>query len=58
MCFAVVCCKVGMNYADGGVLLSELFGLCEGEGLDPGCPVRREFRKGVCWGERGESDTE
>ena len=30
MYFAVVCCKVGMNYVDGGVLLSELFGLCEG----------------------------
>ena len=42
MCFAVVCCKVGMNYVDGGVLLSELFGLCEGEGLDPACscPVK------------------
>lgn len=21
MCFAVVCCKVGMNYVDGGVYL-------------------------------------
>ena len=30
MCFAVVCCKVGMNYVDGGVLLSGLFGLCGG----------------------------
>ena len=37
MYFAVVCCKVGMNYVVGGVLLSELFGLCGGEGLDPGC---------------------
>lgn len=57
MCFAVVCCKVGMNYAAGGVvrlrgfLLPELSGLCEGEFLDPGCscPVKRGFRKGVCW---------
>lgn len=28
MCFAVVCCKVGMNYVDGGAVLSGLFGLC------------------------------
>lgn len=31
MCFAVVCCKVGMNYVDGGVVLSGLFGLCGGD---------------------------
>ena len=56
MCFAVVCCKVGMNYADGGAVLSGLFGLCGGEGLDPGCsfPVKRGFRKGVC---RVKNDT-
>lgn len=25
-------CKVGMNYVDGGAVLSGLFGLCGGEG--------------------------
>ena len=34
-----------------GFQLSELSGLCEGEFLDPGCscPVKRGFRKAVCW---------
>lgn len=34
-----------------GFLLPELSGLCEGEFLDPecSCPVKRGFRKGVCW---------
>lgn len=31
MCFAVVCCKVGMNYADGGFCCLSFLGCVEGD---------------------------
>lgn len=49
MYFAVLCCKVGMNYAAGGGCVAAgvfccpgFLGCVEGEGLDPACscPVK------------------